>query len=72
MSRAGYEAMMGNKRSVACPVAGCTSKWNKGAATKDPNFQLRLERFFRVQANSATDDHDDAVDVELDDDYTQL
>jgi hypothetical protein len=66
--------MFGNKRSVACPVAGCTSKWQKGGATKDANFQLRLERFFRIQAQAtATDDHADAVDVdELEDDYTQI
>jgi hypothetical protein len=66
--------MFKNKRSVDCPVAGCTSKWQKGTATKDANFQLRLERFFRVQANSAaTDDHGDAVDLEeLEDDYTQI
>jgi hypothetical protein len=76
MSRVGYEAMIGNKRSVACPVSGCSSKWQKGSATKDQNFQLRLERFFRVQANTATataDERGDAVDVELeDDDYTQI
>jgi hypothetical protein len=72
MSRVGYEAMMGNKRSVACPVPGCSSKWQKGGAEKDQNFQLRLERFFRLQANTATDDHGDAVDVELEDDYTQI
>lgn len=72
MSRIGYEAMMGNKRSIACPVAGCTSKWTKGGAVKDSNFKLRLERFFRVQANTANDENHDAVDVELDDDYTQI
>lgn len=66
--------MFGNKRSVACPVAGCSSKWQKGAATEDASFRLRLERFFRIQASATATDDPDAVDLEEgeNDDYTQI
>lgn len=75
VSREAFEAMFRtNKKSVKCPVAGCAGVWQKTTAVKDTEFQLRLERFFRLQANTTTSQGvDGAVDMtQIVDNYTEI
>lgn len=67
--------MFRSKRSVACPVAGCRATWQKTNATKDTEFQMRLERFFRLQASTVSSQgFDNAVDItqNVDNNYTEI
>jgi hypothetical protein len=54
-------------------VPGCSAQWTAATSTVDKSFEMRIERFYRLKANSMPDERYDATEV-LDDDegYTQL
>jgi len=41
------------KQSVECPLAGCKKQWTQASMSLDENMKLRMERFFRLQRQTA-------------------
>ena len=60
----------GNRNTVKCPVPACPANWSKQSASIDEEFELRMNRFFRLQKNmSATQD---SISLEDEDGYTSM
>jgi hypothetical protein len=76
ISKAGFDAILKNRQSAKCPVAGCKTQWTRSNGRPDNEFRYQMERFYRVKEATAPNAGATQVDVELDDGdddgYTQL
>ncbi len=65
-----------NQKKPNCPVAGCSGRWTKDNSSLDEEFQLKIERFQRLNANSSSSQHHEATEIADDDEddegYTQI
>lgn len=76
ISKTGLDAMLKNRQRAPCPVPGCMAHWSKGTSTIDKEFEKRLNRFLRVQRETAGTEHltqqPAAIIDDDDEEYTQI
>lgn len=66
-------ASSANHKKPNCPVAGCQGRWTRENSSLDDEFQLKVDRFMRLNANSSSSQHQEATQIEDDEEpYTQI
>lgn len=69
ISKAGVELLSKRSKDFPCPFTGCRAKWSMNDVSRDREFDILVERHFRLrEASGSSSSQHCAVPLELDDD----